>query len=62
VLYINNQEDLSYALFNSLGAKIQTGQLEKNASLNVESLPKGVYLLSTKNDQGIIKTEKIVKE
>jgi Secretion system C-terminal sorting domain len=62
LLYINNQEDLSFELFNSLGAKIQTGHFEKNAVLNVEALPKGVYLLSTKNDQGVIKIERIVKE
>lgn len=59
-LTVVSKEVLSYELFDSLGKKVQSGIVENTISF--KDLPKGIYLLKTKNDIGDIKTEKIIKE
>lgn len=62
VLNSNNYEVVTYELYTSLGAKVLSGTLETMGKINMEQLPKGIYLLQTKNSNGAVKNDKIIKE
>lgn len=61
-LNINNYEVVTYELYSPLGAKVLSGTLETMGKINMEQLPKGIYLLQTKNNNGAVKNDKIIKE
>ena len=59
---LNNTESGSYVLYDALGTRIQTGQLEPEEIINVEHLASGIYLLQLQNQSGITQEIKLVKE
>lgn len=60
-LNINNPAQINYELYSSLGAKVQEGIIEAMGKINMEQLPKGMYMLQTKNKAGFVKIDKIIK-
>ncbi|MCF6294138.1 MAG: T9SS type A sorting domain-containing protein [Flavobacteriaceae bacterium] len=58
----NQENTLSYKLFNILGELLVSGDIKNNAAeINVEQLPSATYLLRVSNSNNITKTYKIIK-
>jgi len=58
----NQENTLSYKLFNILGELLISGDIKNNtAEINVEQLPSATYLLRVSNSNNITKTYKIIK-
>ncbi|WP_072784236.1 T9SS type A sorting domain-containing protein [Flavobacterium haoranii] len=64
ILNLNNvPETMQYIIYNLMGAKMLEGNISSElSSIDVSKLSVGCYLLSLKNEKGLIETFKIVKE
>ncbi|WP_152378402.1 T9SS type A sorting domain-containing protein [Flavobacterium haoranii] len=64
ILNLNNvPETMQYIIYNLMGAKMLEGNISSElSSIDVSKLSMGCYLLSLKNEKGLIETFKIVKE
>lgn len=60
LIYISNFSSIEYEIFNMLGETILKG-ISNGNQINVNSIKKGVYFLSLKNDNKII-NQKFIKE
>ena len=63
-LNLNNQnnEVLSYGLFNISGSQVLTGTVAalKSEKIDLSALPRGIYFLDVHTDSGLKKTKKII--
>ena len=57
-----NNEVLSYGLFNIAGSQVLNGTVAalESEKIDLSALPKGIYFLDVKLDSGLNKTEKII--
>lgn len=61
-LQLNNTESSSYVLYDVLGARVQTGEVAPQGSINLSTLASGMYVLQLQTQTGKTKVMKLVKE
>lgn len=61
ILYIKNFEKLESAEISDMSGKLIKSVDPKNNSINVDKLPKGIYILKLKNTDQVSKTIKFIK-
>ncbi|MFN0050068.1 MAG: T9SS type A sorting domain-containing protein [Cytophagales bacterium] len=59
----SNLQDVDYQLFNFQGQLLQKGEIlaENRQTLDTDFLPKGIYFIDLKGENGARKVEKLVK-
>jgi hypothetical protein len=59
----NNTQHISYQLFTIQGQLLQQGKVfaENRQTLQVDFLPKGIYFIALKDENGAWKMEKLIK-
>ncbi len=60
---INTNENLTYTLYNIIGAQVKQGKInEQENTIDCSQLAQGTYLLQTTNQEGAIKKVKLLKK
>lgn len=62
--FINISDDrnelLSFRIYNILGDVMKEGVFESNTTVDLQNLPKGVYMIVFSDDGGIVQSEKLI--
>ena len=59
----NSQADvMDYMILNTLGKRIQNGQLDQKHSISIYNLTPGIYILKLTNSDGKVYTKEIIKQ
>ena len=62
LFHLNNQESANYVLYDVLGAKIQSGAISQQGSIDLSIIASGLYLLQLQTVSGKTQMVKLVKE
>ncbi len=62
VFYLSNAASGSYVVYGVLGAKVQSGEVAAQGSVDVSGLSSGLYLLEFKDKEGLTQVIKLVRE
>jgi hypothetical protein len=62
VFYLSNSSSGSYVIYDVLGAKVQSGEIAAQGSVDVSGLSSGLYLLELKDKAGLMQVIKLVRE
>ena len=62
VFYLNNAAAGSYVIYDLLGAKVQSGEVATQGSIDVSGLSSGMYMLELRDQTGVIQVLKVVRE
>ena len=62
VFYLNNAAAGSFVIYDVLGAKVQSGEIAIQGSIDVSGLSSGLYVLELKDKAGLIQVLKVVRE
>jgi len=62
VFYLSNTASASYVIYDVLGAKVQSGEVAAQGSVDVSGLSSGLYLLELKDKKGLMEVLKLVRE
>jgi hypothetical protein len=49
-------------LYNTLGSVVYTAPVQEGETIDLTALPRGIYLVTAKSDEGVTRTTKLVKE